>query len=87
MLIIARDNTVDDISHHDLIVSLTGESPETNFRPLRLHECAEPPAPIPWSRSHPTMCLSASNQHPSHGGARSACPSGKHDTDIIIEWK
>ena len=37
MLIIARDNTVDDISHHDLIVSLTGESPETNFRPLRLH--------------------------------------------------
>ena len=37
MLIIARDNTVDDISHHDLIVALTGESPETNFRPLRLH--------------------------------------------------
>ena len=37
MLIIARDNTVDDISHHDIIVSLTGESPETNFRPLRLH--------------------------------------------------
>ena len=37
MLIIARDNTVDDISHHDLIVSLTGESPDTNFRPLRLH--------------------------------------------------
>ena len=37
MLIIARTNTVDDISHHDLIVSLTGESPETNFRPLRLH--------------------------------------------------
>ena len=37
MLIIARDNTVDDISHHDLIVSLTGESPETNFRPLHLH--------------------------------------------------
>ena len=37
MLIIARDNTVDDISHHDLIVSLTGESPETNPRPLRLH--------------------------------------------------
>ena len=37
MLIIARDNTVDDISHHDLVVSLTGESPETNFRPLRLH--------------------------------------------------
>ena len=36
MLIIARDNTVDDISHHDLVVSLTGESPETN-RPLRLH--------------------------------------------------
>ena len=38
MLIIARDNTVDDISHHDLVVSLTGESPETNFRPLRLHD-------------------------------------------------
>ena len=37
MLIIARDNTVDDISDHDIIVSLTGESPETNFRPLRLH--------------------------------------------------
>ena len=37
MLIIARTDTVDDISHHDLIVSLTGESPETNFRPLRLH--------------------------------------------------
>ena len=37
MLIIARSNTVDDISHHDLIVSLTGESPETNLRPLRLH--------------------------------------------------
>ena len=37
MLIIARDNTVDDISHHDLVVSLTGESPEANFRPLRLH--------------------------------------------------
>lgn len=37
MLIIARTNTVDDISHHDLIVSLTGESPETNLRPLRLH--------------------------------------------------
>ena len=37
MLTIARTNTVDDISHHDLIVSLTGESPETNFRPLRLH--------------------------------------------------
>ena len=36
MLIIARTNTVDDISHHDLIVSLTGESPETN-RPLRFH--------------------------------------------------
>ena len=37
MLIIARDNTVDDISHHDLVSTLTGESPETNFRPLRLH--------------------------------------------------
>ena len=37
MLIIARSNTVDDISHHDLIVSLTGESPETNLRPLRFH--------------------------------------------------
>ena len=37
MLIIARTNTVDDISHHDLIVSLTGESPETDRRPLRLH--------------------------------------------------
>ena len=37
MLIIARTNTVHDISHHDLIVSLTGESPETNLRPLRLH--------------------------------------------------
>ena len=37
MLIIALTNTVDDISHHDLVVSLTGESPETNFRPLRLH--------------------------------------------------
>ena len=37
MLIIARSNTLEDISHHDLIVSLTGESPETNFRPLRLH--------------------------------------------------
>ena len=36
MLIIARDNTISDISHHDLIVYLTGESPETN-RPLRLH--------------------------------------------------
>ena len=36
MLIIARDNTFDDISHHDLIVSLTGESPETNVRPLVL---------------------------------------------------
>ena len=38
MLIVARTNTVDDISHHDLVVSLTGESPETNFRPLRLHD-------------------------------------------------
>ena len=38
MLIVARDNTVEDISHHDLIVSLTGESPETNVRPLRLHD-------------------------------------------------
>ena len=38
MLIIARTNTVDDISHHDLVVSLTGESPETNLRPLRLHD-------------------------------------------------
>ena len=38
MLIIARDNTLEDISHHDLIVSLTGESPETNFRPLRLYD-------------------------------------------------
>ena len=38
MLIIARTNTVDDISHHDLIVSLTGESPETNLRPLRFHD-------------------------------------------------
>ena len=37
MLIIARTNTVDDICHHDLIVSLTGESPETILRPLRLH--------------------------------------------------
>ena len=37
MLIISRANTLDDISHHDLVVSLTGESPETNFRPLRLH--------------------------------------------------
>ena len=37
MLIIARSNTLEDISHHDLVVSLTGESPETNFRPLRLH--------------------------------------------------
>ena len=37
MLILARTNTVDDISHHDLVVSLTGESPETNFRPLHLH--------------------------------------------------
>ena len=37
MLIVARDNTVDDISHHDLIVSLTGESPEINLRPLRMH--------------------------------------------------
>ena len=37
MLIIARTNTVDDVSHHDLIVRLTGESPETNFRPLRFH--------------------------------------------------
>ena len=37
MLIIARTNTVEDLSHHDLIVSLTGESPETNVRPLRLH--------------------------------------------------
>ena len=37
MLIIARDNTIADISDHDIIVSLTGESPETNFRPLRLH--------------------------------------------------
>ena len=38
MLIIARTNTVEDLSHHDLIVSLTGESPETNVRPLRLHD-------------------------------------------------
>ncbi len=38
MLIIARTNTVDDISHHDLVVSLTGESPETNLRPLRIHD-------------------------------------------------
>ncbi len=38
MLIIARDNTVDDISRHVLIIYLTGESPETNFRPLRLHD-------------------------------------------------
>lgn len=38
MLIIARDNTVEDISHHDLIVCVTGESPETNLRPLRLHD-------------------------------------------------
>ena len=38
MLIIARSNTLEDISHHDLIVSLTGESPENNFRPLRLHD-------------------------------------------------
>ena len=37
MLIIARTNTVDDISHRELIFSLTGEPPETNFRPLRLH--------------------------------------------------
>ena len=37
MLIIARTNTVDDISHHDIVSTLTGESPETNFRPLRLH--------------------------------------------------
>ena len=37
MLIIALTNTVDDISHHDLVVSLTGESPETDRRPLRLH--------------------------------------------------
>ena len=37
MLIIARSNTVDDISHHDLVVTLTGESPETDRRPLRLH--------------------------------------------------
>ena len=37
MLIIARDNTVDDISHHDLVVSLTGEPPEANLRPLRFH--------------------------------------------------
>ena len=37
MLIIARDNTVDDISHHDIISTLTGESPETSLRPLRLH--------------------------------------------------
>ena len=42
MLIIARDNTVDDISHHDLIVSLTGESPETNFRPLLAHRQGGP---------------------------------------------
>ena len=37
MLIIARTHTVDDISHHDLVVSLTEESPETNVRPLRFH--------------------------------------------------
>ena len=37
MLIISRANTVDDISHHDIVSTLTGESPETNFRPLRLH--------------------------------------------------
>ena len=37
MLIIARDNTVDDISDHDLVVSLTGESPETNFFPRLIH--------------------------------------------------
>ena len=37
MPLIARTTTVAAISHHDLIVSLTGESPETNLRPLRLH--------------------------------------------------
>ncbi len=37
MLIIARTNTVDDISHHDIVSTLTGESPETNLRPLRMH--------------------------------------------------
>ena len=37
MLIIARTNTVEDISHHDLVVSLTGESPEVSVRPLRFH--------------------------------------------------
>ena len=42
MLIIARDNTVDDISHHDLIVSLTGESPEANLRPLLAHRQGGP---------------------------------------------
>ena len=42
MLIVARDNTVDDISHHDLVVSLTGESPETNFRPLLAHRQGGP---------------------------------------------
>ena len=42
MLIIARDNTVDDISHHDLIVSLTGESPEANLRPLLAHRPGGP---------------------------------------------
>ena len=38
MLIIARTNTVDDVSHHDLVVSLTGEFFETNFRFLCLYD-------------------------------------------------
>ena len=42
MLIIARDNTVDDISHRDLIVSLTGEPPEANLRPLLAHRQGGP---------------------------------------------
>ena len=42
MLIIARTNTVDDISHHDLIVSLTGEPPEADLRPLLAHRQGGP---------------------------------------------
>ena len=42
MLIIARTNTVEDISHHDLIVSLTGEPPEANLRPLLAHRQGGP---------------------------------------------
>ena len=42
MLIIARTHTLEDISHHDLIVSLTGEPPEADLRPLLAHRQGGP---------------------------------------------